>query len=59
MFYHSVNGVGKMKPDPNGNVDLYDDVIVSTGKVLDNPESKGFDNNVDLQYNEYVIYDVS
>jgi poly [ADP-ribose] polymerase len=52
---HSVKGVGANFPDPKGNHELPDGVVVPKGK----PVEKKLPANAPLIYNEYIVYDVA
>jgi hypothetical protein len=52
--YNSVKGVGKYKPDPNGETQ-YCNIIVPMGTtILNNHPKIGFSY---LNHNEYIVYD--
>ncbi|KAB7505693.1 Poly [ADP-ribose] polymerase 2 [Armadillidium nasatum] len=55
--YHSVKGLGKTAPDPKNSVTLSDGVVVPMGPGVDTKiqNKSGYT----LQYNEYIVYDVS
>lgn len=49
--FHSVMGVGKMKPSSS---EAFQDAIIHAGALEDNPDGL----NSELKYNEYIIYDI-
>ncbi|RXG61425.1 Poly [ADP-ribose] polymerase 2 [Armadillidium vulgare] len=55
--YHSVKGLGKTAPDLKNSVTLSDGVVVPLGPGVDTKiqNKSGYT----LQYNEYIVYDVS
>ena len=52
---------GKTKPKAGQRMFLEDTIMLETGEVAENPELYDPENgriNSDLQYNEFVVYDV-
>jgi len=59
--YHSVNGVGKMCPDPEQSR-ICEEIVgekakIDMGKIIENPNLKNMKS--ELIYNEYIVYDIS
>ena len=57
-YFHSVHGVGKNIPDPEKRIVAERDLFIETGEVKLNNELEINNVTTELNYNEFVVYDV-
>lgn len=57
-YFHSVHGVGKLVPNHEKRRYISNDVCIEPGEVVNNGDLKKNEINSELNYNEFVVYDV-
>ena len=57
-YFHSVHGVGKLVPDPEKKNIVEKDLLIDLGEVKSNIDLESNNISTELNYNEYVVYDV-
>ena len=55
----SVKGLGRCVPNPKNKATLTDGTVVPMGPGIDSYFDQGMSRGLSLQYNEYIVYDVS
>ena len=60
MIYFHSKIKGKSRPNPQKRLFLEDTILLEAGEVIENSELNGEGGRIqsDLQYNEFVVYDV-
>lgn len=53
--YHSVQGLGRTMPDPNGTITINNDLKVPTGTLIELPRCDA--TGLTLIHNEFIVYD--